>query len=161
MSHSRQFTLLYNSSALDTPLSGGADPGLLFEPLLYDAEVTLDSQVWVQLAYCTQTLLQIASVFGAVDYFGPYVGNEGDQVSANFPPPHNAPRSPGQDPGCWKVKWAHRDDCVSALLVCWLMCATSANIDLLRPTVADTSQSSSFNCHVGPSVEYNPRTWIL
>ena len=30
------------------------------------------------------------------------------------------------DPGCWKVKWAHRDDCVRALMVCWPMHVISA-----------------------------------
>jgi len=66
-----------------------------------------------------QSLLRIASVFGVVDYFGPYAhGNENVQVSASFPVPHDGPRSPVMEFGCWKVKWAHRDDCVSALMVC-------------------------------------------
>ena len=66
-----------------------------------------------------QSLLRITSVFGVVDYFGPYVhGNENGQVPTNFPTPHDGPRSPDMDPGCWTVKWAHRDDCVSALVVC-------------------------------------------
>lgn len=30
--------------------------------------------------------------------------------------PHNAPRAPGMDPGCWEMKWEHRDDCVNALM---------------------------------------------
>ena len=31
--------------------------------------------------------------------------------------PHNAPRSPCMENGCWEIKWDHRDDCVSALMV--------------------------------------------
>ncbi|KAF8559994.1 hypothetical protein OG21DRAFT_1502343 [Imleria badia] len=97
----KQLAILYDSAALDTPPTNGADPGLLLVPLLYDAE----------------SLLRIASVFGVVDYFGPYRHeNENGQVSASFPVPHEGPRSPVMDPGCWKVKWAHRDDCVSALV---------------------------------------------
>jgi hypothetical protein len=34
-----------------------------------------------------------------------------------YPAPHNAPRSPGMDNACWEIKWEHRDDCVSALMV--------------------------------------------
>jgi hypothetical protein len=34
-----------------------------------------------------------------------------------YPAPHNAPRSPRMDNGCWEIKWDHRDDCVSALMV--------------------------------------------
>lgn len=34
-----------------------------------------------------------------------------------YPAPHNAPRLPNMDNGCWEIKWDHRDDCVSALMV--------------------------------------------
>ena len=34
-----------------------------------------------------------------------------------YPAPHNAPRLPHMDNGCWEIKWDHRDDCVSALMV--------------------------------------------
>lgn len=52
--------------------------------------------------------------------------DDGDQSSDNenslverelYPAPHNAPRSPRMDNGCWEIKWDHRDDCVSALMV--------------------------------------------
>ena len=36
---------------------------------------------------------------------------------ALYPAPHNAPRSPCMDNKCWEIKWDHRDDCVSALMV--------------------------------------------
>ncbi|KAG9314018.1 hypothetical protein JVU11DRAFT_4796 [Chiua virens] len=99
----KQFTILYDEQALDMPPVEGADSSLLLVPLLYDAE----------------SLLRIASVFGTVEYFGPHVhrdGTENGQVVAQFPDPHDGPRSSVMDPGYWKVKWAHRDDCVSALV---------------------------------------------
>ena len=52
--------------------------------------------------------------------------DDGDQISEDekspmehelYPAPHNAPRSPGMDNACWEIKWEHRDDCVSALMV--------------------------------------------
>ena len=51
--------------------------------------------------------------------------DDGDQSSDDensvkehlYPAPHNAPRSPRMDKGCWEIKWDHRDDCVSALMV--------------------------------------------
>ena len=52
--------------------------------------------------------------------------DDGNQSSDNenslvehelYPVPHNAPRSPCMDNGCWEIKWDHRDDCVSALMV--------------------------------------------
>ena len=52
--------------------------------------------------------------------------DDGDQLSEDenslvehelYPVPHNASRSPLMDDGCWEIKWDHRDDCVSALMV--------------------------------------------
>lgn len=40
-----------------------------------------------------------------------------DQEPPQYPSPHDAPRSPSMDSLCWEVKWEHRDDCVSALMV--------------------------------------------
>lgn len=40
-----------------------------------------------------------------------------DQESAHYARPHDAPRCPSMDSKCWEVKWQHRDDCVSALMV--------------------------------------------
>jgi len=41
INYSRQLAILYDSAALGTPPTDGADPGLLLMPLLYDAEVRL------------------------------------------------------------------------------------------------------------------------
>ncbi|KAH7886154.1 hypothetical protein F5I97DRAFT_1809036 [Phlebopus sp. FC_14] len=98
---SEQLAVLYNSDAtMEVPACVNDDSGLLLMPLLYDAE----------------TLRKIASVFGAVEYFGPYQSHGGDTHGTGHPPPHDGPRSPVMDRGCWEVKWCHRDDCVSALM---------------------------------------------
>jgi hypothetical protein len=34
-----------------------------------------------------------------------------------YPGPHNARRSAVMDPGCWEIKWKHRDDCINAWMV--------------------------------------------
>ena len=43
--------------------------------------------------------------------------DESSAVEYLYPAPHNAPRSPRMHNGCWEIKWDHRDDCVSALMV--------------------------------------------
>lgn len=43
--------------------------------------------------------------------------NQSGHSDVHLPFPHNAPRSPIMDPLCWEIKWEHRDDCVSALMV--------------------------------------------
>lgn len=43
--------------------------------------------------------------------------DENSLVEHLYPAPHDAPRSPRMDNGCWEIKWDHRDDCVSALMV--------------------------------------------
>ncbi|KAF8841966.1 hypothetical protein BDN67DRAFT_1010225 [Paxillus ammoniavirescens] len=96
----KQLSIFYNSdAAVDRQSTGGSTT--LFMPLLYDVE----------------SLMRIASVFGTVEHFVAYTPEHEDgQVPTSFPPPHDSPRSSVMDPGCWEVKWAHRDDCVSALM---------------------------------------------
>ncbi|KAF9225409.1 hypothetical protein BS17DRAFT_778555 [Gyrodon lividus] len=98
----KQMSVFYNSDAtVDSPSAGGDASSMLLVPLLYDAE----------------SLMQITSVFGTVEHFGAYIPEHEDgQSPASFPAPHNGPRSSVMDPGCWEIKWAHRDDCVSALV---------------------------------------------
>jgi hypothetical protein len=48
-----------------------------------------------------------------------------------YPSPHDGPRSPGMDVGCWEVKWDHRDDCVGALMVCSLFFSLCCKFRLL------------------------------
>ncbi|KIL00985.1 hypothetical protein PAXRUDRAFT_7769 [Paxillus rubicundulus Ve08.2h10] len=96
----KQLSIFYNSDAtVDRQSIGG--PTLLLMPLLCDAE----------------SLMRIASVFGTIENFGAYTPEHEDgQLPTSFPAPHDSPRSSVMDPGCWEVKWAHRDDCVSALV---------------------------------------------
>src|SRR3984957_19601451 len=75
-----------------------------------------------------QTVRKLSSHFGSLEHFGLYhpdgvslsVSGQSpakEIVSSEYPAPHDAPRSFGMDPACWEVKWDHRDDCVSALMV--------------------------------------------
>ncbi|KIJ66334.1 hypothetical protein HYDPIDRAFT_26694 [Hydnomerulius pinastri MD-312] len=98
----KQLGVFYNSDATtDPPRVGVDDSILLLMPLLYDVE----------------SLMRITSAFGPVEYFGPVTPELEDvQGLTGFPVPHNGPRSAIMDSGCWEVKWAHRDDCVGALM---------------------------------------------
>ncbi|TEB38965.1 hypothetical protein FA13DRAFT_1785235 [Coprinellus micaceus] len=68
----------------------------------------------------------MASYFGRVERITPFQYDEsqldltkgpfGGSFTKAYPPPHDAPRSPVMDAGCWEVKWDFRDDCVSALM---------------------------------------------
>ncbi|KAF5388553.1 hypothetical protein D9757_004610 [Collybiopsis confluens] len=63
------------------------------------------------------------------------LGNDGDNPSSSsFPSPHDGPRNSHMHQGCFNVKWAHRDDCLSALMVnCSLpsgLFGHSSNLDL-------------------------------
>ncbi|KAL4067375.1 hypothetical protein V8B97DRAFT_1919100 [Scleroderma yunnanense] len=93
----RRVTILYNSDATSEDQNDRSKPGnLLLEPLLYDAD----------------TLRRIAMVFGPIEHFEPYIP---DEDAPGYPNPHDSPRSPIMDPGCWQVKWGNRDDCIAAL----------------------------------------------
>jgi len=54
-----------------------------------------------------------------------------------YPAPHDSPRSPRLDSGCWEIKWEHRDDCVSALMViCFLLASyLEASLTFLEQTL--------------------------
>ncbi len=45
------------------------------------------------------------------------VDSEVEDSSNVYCYPHNARRNPNMDARCFEVKWAHRDDCVNALMV--------------------------------------------
>ncbi|KAI6012512.1 hypothetical protein F5J12DRAFT_818433 [Pisolithus orientalis] len=92
----RRRTILYNSDALTD--HGYEGISLLLDPLLYD----------------TETLKKIATLFGPVEHFRPYKLQEDTSRCGGYLNLHNSPRSALMDPGCWQVKWCHRDDCVSA-----------------------------------------------
>ncbi|KAJ3721639.1 hypothetical protein C8R42DRAFT_56235 [Lentinula raphanica] len=65
------------------------------------------------------SLEEICGFFGPLEHFQSYeaTGNTGaiNEDPSSFPAPHDAPRKPYMDQGCFEVKWAHRDDCMSAL----------------------------------------------
>lgn len=81
-----------------------------------------------------------------------------------YPFPHDGPRSAAMEDGCWEVKWGHRDDAVSALMVRYLITFSQLLIYLylfqlffmLVPLDADTSSCSSSHSDLGTSA--NSRT---
>jgi hypothetical protein len=66
-----------------------------------------------QLGVCRPAQLAALLIVLADLTKGPFGGS----FTKAYPPPHDAPRSPVMDAGCWEVKWDFRDDCVSALMV--------------------------------------------
>ncbi|KIP10106.1 hypothetical protein PHLGIDRAFT_115741 [Phlebiopsis gigantea 11061_1 CR5-6] len=79
------------------PLSGA---GLLISPLKFDAE----------------TLREIATAFGAVEHFGPFVPNaEGAKDAPNMHP-HMCTRTAEMDPNTWEIKWEQREGCMNAAM---------------------------------------------
>lgn len=106
-------------------------------PRLYFALLPTD------LFFLKQTIRSLAAYFGRLERFSPYqIGEDTDgmwkrysiqptksktqdseqentkETRQLYPAPHDAPRSPSMDARCWEIKWDHRDDCVSALMVC-------------------------------------------
>ncbi|KAJ2914255.1 hypothetical protein MD484_g6126, partial [Candolleomyces efflorescens] len=104
------YRILYNHEAVQAGTNTGQDTleaedgGVFLQPLNFDE----------------QTIQIIASYFGRVEKISPFSVAAGQcDVEApwkSYPAPHNSPRSPSMNQGCWEVKWDFRDDCVSALM---------------------------------------------
>ncbi|KIK70758.1 hypothetical protein GYMLUDRAFT_973996 [Collybiopsis luxurians FD-317 M1] len=94
------------------------------------------------------TLKEICGFFGPLEHFRQYKAeghHGGDHENpSSFPSPHNAPRNPDMAQGCFDVKWAHRDDCLSALM-------TLRRVPHLTVTWAHSQPDREF--HAG---RYNP-----
>ncbi|KAJ7446435.1 hypothetical protein B0H11DRAFT_2336849 [Mycena galericulata] len=104
--NSKFLSLLYNTEAVDAENHDNAardsvgDPGLFLQPV---------------------SIRMICAHFGPLEFFGLFKTSETandleTNVPVRYPPPHDNPRLPEMNPGCFEVKWAHRDDCVSALM---------------------------------------------
>ncbi|KAI0319752.1 hypothetical protein OF83DRAFT_1082036 [Amylostereum chailletii] len=112
MTSTRYITVLYNAEACQSDDRSTDGPrrstaGTQEEGLLFAA---------ASLQYDAQTMHDLASAFGPVEYFKPYQRGEVTDSTHRFPPPHDTDRAPGMDDGCWEAKWEHRDDCMSALM---------------------------------------------
>lgn len=57
---------------------------------------------------------QLASCFGPIEYFQPFVPAADGPA---LPPGHDTVRSSRMSERVWEVKWEHRDDCITALNV--------------------------------------------
>ncbi|KAF8640511.1 hypothetical protein AX17_000173 [Amanita inopinata Kibby_2008] len=115
MKDNKHFNVIYNAEAVDVEnrLTTCSDPDpnnhLFMHPLAFDEEA----------------IRTIASYFGPLEYFERLgVDEEADghnfmnshDIGQLYPFPHNNPRSPSMDTGCWEIKWKHRDDCIGALM---------------------------------------------
>lgn len=112
---SRFFNIIYNGDAVNAEARAAAqadsplrDISIFLQPVEYNAD----------------TIRKLATFFGPLEDFGLYPGvshdnkaHEDDVTWKSYPVPHNAPRSAVMDKSCWEIKWEHRDDCVSALMV--------------------------------------------
>jgi hypothetical protein len=71
----------------------------------------------------------------------------------SYPAPHDAPRSSSMDPGCWEVKWDHRDDCIGALMVCPLI-ITLNSVPSLNVSLADFASGASLDRNLGSPTKF-------
>ncbi|KAJ7103313.1 hypothetical protein B0H15DRAFT_206570 [Mycena belliarum] len=106
--NSKYLSLLYNTEAVDaenhanTVREGlGSDPGLFLQPVNFDEG----------------SIRMLSAHFGPLEAFGLFKSfNTANEHVPAHPPPHDGPRLPEMNAGVFEVKWAHRDDCVSALM---------------------------------------------
>ncbi|KAJ3540312.1 hypothetical protein NMY22_g4349 [Coprinellus aureogranulatus] len=111
----RFHNIAYNAEAFaqdvdDTREGVESDDVLLIHPLSFDED----------------TIRAMSSYFGHVERISPFQVDDAQPELVEgpftgslircYPHPHDAPRSPVMDTGCWEVKWEFRDDCVSALM---------------------------------------------
>ncbi|KAJ7225256.1 hypothetical protein GGX14DRAFT_637859 [Mycena pura] len=112
--NSKYLSILYNAEAVDAEHHANTARDPATEPALFLQPVNLDGG----------TIRLLCARFGPLESFGSLraldAANdpEGNPTTkrVSYPLPHNGPRLPQMDPGCFEVKWAHRDDCVSALM---------------------------------------------
>ncbi|KAJ6621088.1 hypothetical protein B0H10DRAFT_2215358 [Mycena sp. CBHHK59/15] len=111
--NSKFLSLLYNVEAVEAENHATAvrdsmnDPGLFLQPVAFDEG----------------TIRMLCAHFGPLESFGlfkafDFVDNQEKTSAAKrlYPHPHDGPRLPEMNSGCFEVKWSHRDDCVSALM---------------------------------------------
>ncbi|TFK36928.1 hypothetical protein BDQ12DRAFT_686103 [Crucibulum laeve] len=106
--YNRFHSIVYNDEAIDiharnTETEGLSlkERGVFLKPVLFDAE----------------SIQKIAGQFGPLERLEMFQSNDTNlSCGQKYPEPHDAQRSKNMDTGCWEVKWAHRDDCVDALM---------------------------------------------
>ncbi|KAJ7293117.1 hypothetical protein C8J57DRAFT_16551 [Mycena rebaudengoi] len=99
-------SLLYNAEAVsaennaNTARDSMSDAALFLQPVVFDEG----------------TIRMLCAHFGPLEFFGMFGGSESADGRPAYPHPHDGPRLPEMNGGCFEVKWSHRDDCVSALM---------------------------------------------
>ncbi|PBL00508.1 hypothetical protein ARMGADRAFT_382575 [Armillaria gallica] len=114
--NSKYLALLYNAEAVEAENQASASKSR------FSGDSCGDQVLHLQPVTCdAETIERICFHFGPLEQFQPYkaedaTDSEDDSLRKPFPYPHDGPRSPSMDTRCFEVKWAHRDDCVSALM---------------------------------------------
>ncbi|KIY61300.1 hypothetical protein CYLTODRAFT_495322 [Cylindrobasidium torrendii FP15055 ss-10] len=106
-------TILYNAAAEEAEANEASVPDRNNEEVvgkaLYLQPVTFDAEA----------LRLVCLHFGQLEKFGtvqPEQGIDPENDQNLYPSPHNGRKSDIMDNRCFEVKWAHRDDCVNALM---------------------------------------------
>lgn len=130
---SKFYNVQYNADAVEGEARSKA--------IQQQVEGYMDNSLYIDpVAFNSETIRTMASYFGQLESFGPYKGSErGVSESSeqqSYPAPHDAERAANMDTGCYEIKWAHRDDCVTALM-------TLRRVPHLTVTWAHQPQSAS------------------
>ncbi|XP_006454050.1 hypothetical protein AGABI2DRAFT_113810 [Agaricus bisporus var. bisporus H97] len=116
---SKYHRILYNMEAMDAERFSEAlvKEGVAHETedAIYLQPLTFDSETIVKLARYFGPLEQVSTLTGSPELVR--VPDDGIINPECYPLPHNSPRSDCMDTACWEIKWEHRDDCVTALMV--------------------------------------------
>ncbi|KAJ3750666.1 hypothetical protein DFH05DRAFT_106125 [Lentinula detonsa] len=107
--NSKSAAIFYNDEAIHMERQAGSMSTTTYDVTFFKAPVLCDAA----------TLKAICGFFGPLEYFQSSTaqGSDGsnNEDPPSFPAPHDAPRKPDMDQGCFEVKWTHRDNCMSAL----------------------------------------------
>lgn len=74
------------------------------------------SRTMVRLSFIT-IFIYLSIVYIIKCHFADKIPSIGLDEKKPYPFPHDVPRSAAMEDGCWEIKWGHRDDAVSALMV--------------------------------------------
>lgn len=114
--NSKYLALLYNAEAIEAENRASAFKSR------FSGDSCGDQVLHLQPVTCdAETIKTICFHFGPLEQFQPYkaedaTDSEYDSLRKHYPYPHDGPRSASMDTRCFEVKWAHRDDCISALM---------------------------------------------
>ena len=95
-------------------------PGLFLDNLCFNREVSNEALYASTTLTGIQEIELIASVFGPLESVSERAYPDPDEMQTNsfdIDFIHSGLRCEGMDKHIWEIKWRHRDDCVTALMV--------------------------------------------